>query len=144
MVYVDILSEKDELMIRNAELSQRLKSLEVEKLSEEQQLIVQVKDKESQIESLEQEIKNKESQMDDLNERLGQSEGQVKELEGHRSKSVEESSTMSSLQQTVASLEEQLADKNKVTFFSPSKNSHNVLRLSSNNSQILYVFNMLP
>lgn len=105
--------EKDELMIRNAELSQQLKCMEVKKSSEEQQLSGQVRDKESIIEALQQEVKDKETQAEQMNERLQQYEGQVKELEVQRSKSVEESSTMSTLQQTVTSLEEQLADKNK-------------------------------
>ncbi|XP_033732585.1 golgin subfamily A member 1-like [Pecten maximus] len=105
--------EKDELMVRNAELSQQLKCMEVRKSSEEQQLSGEVRDKENLIEALQQEVKDKQSQAEQMNERLQQYEGQVKELEVQRSKSVEDSSTMSTLQQTVTSLEEQLADKNK-------------------------------
>ncbi|XP_060074721.1 golgin subfamily A member 1-like [Ylistrum balloti] len=105
--------EKDELMVRNAELSQQLKCLEVRKSSEEQQLSGEMKEKESLIEALQQEVKEKESQAEEMNERLQQYQGQLKEFEVQRSKSMEENSTMSTLQQTVTSLEEQLADKNK-------------------------------
>ncbi|XP_021354989.1 golgin subfamily A member 1-like [Mizuhopecten yessoensis] len=105
--------ERDELMVRNAELSQQLKCMEVRKSSEEKQLSGQVKENESVIEALQQEVNDKVSQAEQMSEKLQQYEGQMKELEVQRSKSMEESSTMSTLQQTVTSLEEQLADKNK-------------------------------
>ena len=101
-------------MLRNAELSQQISSINSSNATEQDSLQQCINDKDIQMESLHQVIKDKEFQMTELHERLHSVETQIETYKSNEKQSADTDVAVTHLQQTVESLEEQLSDKNKV------------------------------
>ncbi|OPL20959.1 hypothetical protein AM593_08465, partial [Mytilus galloprovincialis] len=101
-----IFSEKDELLVRNAELSQKNLSVQSSSDSIINQLKSEIKDQDDHIDNLKQ-------SHDSLQENVDVHEKKIKELEDGKEENEQTSTQVSTLEQTVTDLQEQLADKNK-------------------------------
>ncbi|KAK3088112.1 hypothetical protein FSP39_014858 [Pinctada imbricata] len=98
--------EKDELCLRNAELSQQLTTLKRSLDSVQQQLQEETKERDSQIDEFQKNIS-------DLQEELERRNINIQELEETNQKNSGTNSQMSVLEQQVIDLQDQVADKNR-------------------------------
>ncbi|KAL4229904.1 GRIP domain [Mactra antiquata] len=98
--------DKDDFMLRNAELSQQLTALQ--QTSSDEKLSLEEEKK-----TLENELKSKTQSEQELQEKCADMEVKIQELSNQQSDSYADNMLIKQLQENVTSLEEQVADKNK-------------------------------
>lgn len=102
----DCVKEKDELLLRNAELSQELKTLQTSTDLRFKELEGDIKQREEQTTELHQSIEQ-------LQDKIQNYEKQIEDLENKHENSLQSGRQMEILQKTVVDLEQQLLEKNK-------------------------------